>query len=240
MENDTKKEEKNMARKWTCPYCNRPTTINSNDYARSESILNIKNVEGPKYLQIDWVVCPNDECERTSLEASLFNRIKIENFWNIGSFIRKWTLLPDTKSKIFPDYIPIGILQDYEEAYAISELSPKASATLARRCIEGIIKDFWGIKKSRLVDAINELEEKIDPLTWQAIDSIRKIGNIGAHMEKDVNLIITVEPDEAHMLIQLIEMLFTEWYIYRHEREVKLKEIVAIADKKKAEKKKKL
>jgi Domain of unknown function (DUF4145) len=30
------------------------------------------------------------------------------------------------------------------------------------------------------------LEEKVDPQTWDAIDSVRKIGNIGAHMEADI------------------------------------------------------
>ena len=35
----------------------------------------------------------------------------------------------------------------------------------------------------------------------------RSIGNIGAHMAKDKNLIIDIDPDEADHLIQLIENL---------------------------------
>ena len=31
---------------------------------------------------------------------------------------------------------------------------------------------------------------------WQAIDAVRSIGNIGAHMEKDINLIVDVDPEE--------------------------------------------
>lgn len=50
--------------------------------------------------------------------------------------------------------------------------------------------------KDRLVDEINAIQEKIDPITWQAIDSVRSIGNIGVHMEKDIDFIIAVEPDE--------------------------------------------
>ena len=61
---------------------------------------------------------------------------------------------------------------------------------------------------------------------------LRKIGNIGAHMEKDVNLIIEIEPDEAKKLLRLIEMLIEKWYITRHEEEELLNEIVGIAKSK--------
>jgi hypothetical protein len=64
-----------------------------------------------------------------------------------------------------------------------------------------MIRDFWGVSKNRLVDEVEAIEEKMDPLTWQAIDAVRKIGNIGAHMEADINVIIEVEPREASLLI---------------------------------------
>jgi hypothetical protein len=32
-----------------------------------------------------------------------------------------------------------------------------------------------------------------------AIDHVRKIGNIGAHMEADINVIVEVEPKEAQI-----------------------------------------
>ena len=57
-------------------------------------------------------------------------------------------------------------------------------------------------------------------------------------MEKDINLIIDVDPEEAFLLLQLIELLFEEWYIHRHERELKLKAIVGLAEKKDELKKK--
>ncbi len=74
-------------------------------------------------------------------------------------------------------------------------------------------------------------------LTWAAIDSVRHVGNIGAHMEKDVNLMIDVDSEEAGLLVGLIETLFTEWYIARHDRDERMKAIVKVATDKKAEKK---
>jgi hypothetical protein len=44
----------------------------------------------------------------------------------------------------------------------------------------------------------------------EAIDIVRNIGNIGAHMEADINVIVDVDPDEAQTLIELIETLFLE------------------------------
>jgi hypothetical protein len=63
---------------------------------------------------------------------------------------------------------------------------------------------------------------------------VRGIGNISAHMEKDVNVVIPVEPHEAKALIELIELLFEEWYVARDHRRQKLKRIQAIATEKKA------
>ena len=98
---------------------------------------------------------------------------------------------PDTsiQAKVFPDYVPAAIRADYLEACLVRDLSPKASATLSRRCLQGMIRDFWGIKKARLIDEIEALKDKTDELTWEAIDSVRSIGNIGAHMQKDIDLI---------------------------------------------------
>jgi len=58
-------------------------------------------------------------------------------------------------------------------------------------------------------------------------------------MEKDINMIIDVEPKEANLLIQLIELLFEEWYVHHYEREKKFKSITGIVEKKEELKKKK-
>jgi hypothetical protein len=147
-----------------------------------------------------------------------------------------WQLLPESEAKPFPDYIPQQLRDDYAEACLIRHKSSKASATLSRRCLQGMIRDFWGIKKTRLVDEVDELKTKVDSGTWDTIDSVRHVGNIGAHMEKDVNLIIDVDPEEAGLLIWLIETLFEEWYVARHDREEKMKALTALAAQKNAQK----
>ena len=69
--------------------------------------------------------------------------------------------------------------------------------------------------------------------TVDAIDHVRQIGNIGAHMEADINVIVDVDPEEAQVLIELAELLFDEWYVAREQRTQRLVKLGAIAADKK-------
>ena len=178
-------------------------------------------------LQVDFYKCPN--CNQYSIIAN-----------GIGAAVRDVNVLvrPISSAKQFPKYIPEVIRQDYEEACAIVILSPKASATLSRRCLQGMIRDFWNIKESNLSKAIEKLEGKIPIPQWNVIDGVRRIGNIGAHMEKDINLIVDIDPDEAQKLIKLIEHLLEQWYINRDEQELLYADIIGIDKSKQSERKK--
>lgn len=71
----------------------------------------------------------------------------------------------------------------------------------------------------------------------EVLDSVRKIGNIGAHMEKDINLIVDIDPDEAQQLINLIEYLMDQWYIKRYESNLMLDSIISINNSKQEQRK---
>jgi hypothetical protein len=135
-----------------------------------------------------------------------------------------------------PDFVPVPIRSDYEEACAIVELSPKAAATLARRALQGMIRDFHGVSRGTLFAEIEAIKDLVDPLTWKAIDSVRSVGNIGAHMEKDINVIVDVEPNEALQLISLVELLVKDWYVARSVRQEQLAALVELAQAKEAQK----
>lgn len=141
---------------------------------------------------------------------------------------------PISSAKQYPSYIPEAIRKDYEEACAIVHLSPKASATLSRRCLQGMIRDFWNIKAANLYQEINELQGKIPNDLWNSIDALRQLGNIGAHMEKDTDIIVDIDPEEAQTLIQLIELLMKEWYIARNNRESLFSSILTTNNEKQA------
>ncbi|HET7853882.1 MAG TPA: DUF4145 domain-containing protein [Candidatus Methylomirabilis sp.] len=212
---------------WTCPFCGHDTTITSERFASAGHLMNIDNRDGPHFAFTRFIVCPNKECRRFTFTVILYRATTTGKIAPGGPILLR-RLIPPSDAKVFPDYVPQPIRDDYEEACLIRDLSPKAAATLARRALQGMIRDFWNIKRNRLYDEIADLEAKVDPLTWKAIDAVRSVGNIGAHMEKDVNLVVDIEPGEAGLLLGLIETLIREWYIVRHEREERLKAIATM------------
>jgi hypothetical protein len=233
---------------WVCPFCSVTQTIMNPKFHSGVDRLDLRNnSEGPIALKSDAITCSNDECRRTSIAVSM---IELGGSWeNKTIFIPSeptvlWTkrLAPESYAKALPDYIPKPLRDDYAEACAIRDLSPKASATISRRCLQGMIRDFCGIAKSRLVDEITMLSEAVSNGSAprgvsgdsiDAIDALRGIGNIGAHMEKDINAIVEVDANEAQLMIELLETLFDDWYVARSKREQRFKSILAAAQEKK-------
>jgi hypothetical protein len=221
---------------WRCPFCDRHVTVTSENVAEATLAFEHGNTYGPQVVYTKAIVCPNPTCREYTLEAGVVEGLRSGIY-----IIRKpnatphksWRLVPAANVRMFPDYVRAPILEDYREACLIRSASPKASATLARRCLQGMIRDFWNVRKDTLAKEIEAIRGQVDPLTWDAIDSVRRIGNIGAHMEKDINLVIDVDPGEAQLLIELIETLIHDWYVVRHERQERLAKIVATADAKK-------
>lgn len=211
---------------FTCPFCGKVIAKNNSTYTSYRSTFYSSNYANKKeYLNIQSVL----------LE---FNHCPICDFQNIsatymqGPKQHKVNIFPVSMAKQFPDYIPLPIREDYEEAYAIKDLSPKASATLSRRCLQGMIRDFWNITKSSLYQEISELKDKIPSKQWDVLNGIRNIGNIGAHMEKDINTIVDIDPNEAERLIRVIELLIEKWYVARHDEEALYDEVIALSDEK--------
>ncbi len=237
---------------WKCPYCRHAQVLAK---ARLRQDTHPQWVECWKLEEhrpivfVETIVCANQECRELTLFAALGKTpIESEESDDQFSVLQTWKLLPASSAKPQPDYIPEPLRQDYYEACAIRDLSPKASATLIRRCLQGMIRDFCGISKKRLVDEIDALRDLVkngkapsgvQSDTLEAIDHVRGIGNIGAHMEADINVIIDVDPHEAQTLIGLAELLFEEWYVAREERQQRLAKLKDVAQAKQDQKQQK-
>lgn len=222
-----------MSSSWTCPYCNRIATITGSNVSVDTHYFDQNNKSGNLGLKTSVIVCPNEKCREYAIKASLHEITYVSSQRKLnGTPLTVWQLRPQSSAKPIPEYVPSPIRQDYEEACLIVSLSPKASATLSRRCLQGMIRDFWGISRARLKDEIQELKGNIASSTWQAIDAVRSIGNIGAHMEKDINVIVDVEPGEAELLIKLIESLIEDWYVQRNDRDLNMTAVIAAAQAK--------
>lgn len=225
-----------MSNKYICPYCEVTFVLSrythtqlKTAFDRTDTTLYHPKSEITKEseLKLNYYKCPN--CQSYSVELH-----------GLGDKVSKinYRILPFGNAKEFPEYIPEAIRNDYEEACLIKDLSPKSSATLSRRCLQGMIRDFWKIEEGDLYKEINALEGKIPANQWKVIHAVRQIGNIGAHMEEDINKIINIDPLEADELIKLIEFLLNKWYIDNHEAEQLFSDITEINNEKQKQRKK--
>lgn len=214
-----------MANDFLCPYCNHAAALNDSTYLKVKSSFEspYHGYNPPKDSEVTLGIFKCPHCSGYSINAQ-----------GTGPKVKTDVvhIKPISLAKQFPDYIPKAIRQDYEEAYAIVNLSPKASATLSRRCLQGMIRDFYKVKPSTLFKEIGQLEHKIPVMQWKVLDGIRRLGNIGAHMQNDINVIVDIDPGEAEKLLKVIEKLLQDWYVENHETELLYSDIIAISDEK--------
>lgn len=234
---------------WVCPYCRCAQAVTEQRFSETTYPFYLDGLaEGRLALERRAIGCSNPDCERTTISIRIGNYTStrlagggLEHQISDDGAIFSDMVAPRSSAKPQPAYIPAPLREDYQEACLIANLSPKASATLSRRCLQGMIRDFCGISKKRLIDEIKTLklavedgsaDRSISAETVEAIDHLRSLGNIGAHMEADIDVIVPVDPGEAHAMIELIEMLFDEWYGARERRNKRLAKIAEIrADK---------
>lgn len=147
-------------------------------------------------IKVEFYICPY--CQETS--------IKVHDF----DSKRDFNIKPMSSIKLFFNNVPTDIYKDYSEARGTLNISPRASATLSRRCLQAMIHNRWNINLRNLNNEIKQIpSDKITTLEREALDAIRQIGNIGAHP----NELVDVESEDANLLIQIIELFLQKWYI---------------------------
>lgn len=209
-----------MADAFECPYCGR---YSPHDLVTESLVMDFEHV-GVRQLNqvvVTQRVCLNPICSMETIH------VKVGNRYEYGDAIRR-RITPDEGARNLPAEVPRAIASDYAEASSILTLSPNAAAALARRALQGMIRDFWDVKKKTLYDEIDALKNTIDAALWEAMDALRKAGNVGTHMSGPVDSIVAVEPDEANALLDLIETLSKEWYVARARRQALLERVTDI------------
>jgi hypothetical protein len=192
---------------WKCPFCGVHGAVSDANVTERTEIFDNGNKYGQQAVIWKAIVCPNPACAEYTFAVSVFDaqgsESKPRHFWR---------LVPQADMKILSDRVPEPVAAAYREACRIAALSPRASATIARRCLREMIRDRWGVGGTHLPDAITLIQSKVSPASWDAIQHLQERGNIGAHMAAGTDLIVDVDPQEARLLIQLVETLVDDWY----------------------------
>lgn len=228
---------------WICPTCGTHTTITAASFDTGDVVAQSSASPIDSHVQLGYLLidCPNNSCG-----AQTFTVTATPGTWATppmgGRFFFKpsetspklsHTFWPTTPVPLSP-HVPKQVLEDYNEAYLIKSLSPKASATLARRALQGMVRDFFQVhNKGTLHAELEAIKDKCDGELYDAMMAVKSVGNIGAHPEKDVSLMVEVEPDEAETLLNLIHLLDHEWYVARAERATRIAKMQALGTTKK-------
>lgn len=115
--------------------------------------------------------------------------------------------------------VPTSFAVDYSEACAVLNDSPKASAALARRCLQSVLREMVG-KQASLEKEIDEATSKLPSDLASDLHGLRHLGNFAAHPMKDTMTaaIVDVEPGEAEWTLDLVDSLFDYVYVAPQQR----------------------
>lgn len=119
------------------------------------------------------------------------------------------------------------IASDFREAIAVLAKSPKASATLSRRCLQHILESKAGARRGTLDQQISDVLASLPQHLAENLDAVRTVGNFAAHPTKSTNTaeIVDVEPGEAEWLIEVLDGLF-DFYFVAPARNAKRRELL--------------
>jgi len=121
-------------------------------------------------------------------------------------------IFPRTSLKRIEPEVPDNYRREFQEAYSVLQVSPRASAAMSRRLLQAILREKFGIKKRNLADEVDEFLSisGIPSYLSQEVDAIRNVGNFASHPIKNTQTgeIVEVEPGEAEWLIDVLDALF--------------------------------
>ncbi len=175
------------------------------------------------------IVCLGESKLESSSESSPIDEDELTNKGHsiIESFIR--LIYPTMPYHNLPSELPNEIKEDYSEAIETLQISEKASAALSRRCLQLILNEN-GFPGTDLSNQIDKVLLELPNYISKHLDAIRAIGNISAHptKSKETGDILDVAPDEAQLLLDVLEQLINLFYI----QQKKSKEITDRVNKK--------
>jgi hypothetical protein len=132
--------------------------------------------------------------------------------------------------------VPDAVFRDYDESCRLLRVSPCASITYARRCIQAMVRKKFKLKPGKFQNEIKTLSAMNGTVRQEVIDAleyVRKIGKFRAMPEDDVKVLSDASHEEAQQTIDIIEALMLDWFIAPADRNKRLDALKAIIESKK-------
>jgi hypothetical protein len=194
-----------------CPHCTVGVQL---PISGSSQVYDVEHISKRQWgYDIAHGFCP--EC------SQLIVLIRHGEFWQQGlgeEAIRELrpeqqeVIYPKRRSKPLSADVPSRYRNDFNEAFACLDVSPKASAAVSRRILQDVLQNHYNIIAGNLASEIQAFVSRLDVPTYlsEQVDAVRNIGNFAAHPLKSTRSgeILDVEPGEAEWLIGTLEALF--------------------------------
>ena len=202
---------------WCCPWCGNDQIAKMVTWTSPDAHVQ-KGVGKYPGLQmvVNWIICQNPDCREVAICAWI-DQVEVDILSHYAretnrERLKSWQLWPESKARPWPDYIPEEVRSSYEQACYCEERAPAASATMARRALHEMLKDFCRSKGRNLSVDIETLRKQVQtgsgpdgvpPGSDDRLHQLRTMGNIGAHLERGTNeMIIDIEGEEPRILIE--------------------------------------
>ena len=189
-----------------CPHC--PVTYH--DAWNTVPLGTEDKLNPPGMWQAQWQTCP--ACQRITIVLERFV------IWRDGAKRnRSFLVYPKGGARPVPPEVALPYRQDFNEACAILNDSPKSSAAISRQCLQLLFKTESRTAANDLAGEIDELlDSKVLPsYLAESLDAIRKICDFTAHPIKSTNpgTIVDASPGEAEWLVDVLEGLFDFYFV---------------------------
>jgi len=192
-----------------CPKCEHGISLPI--YDATKAYVTCEDAGGFYGYDIAHGICP--VCQANIIVRREGDLIRKGSVYVVESFVKEEVLYPPTlRKRHVSDEVPERYKNDFQEAFSILLLSPKASAAISRRVLQDIFHNHFKIEKRNLLQELDEFISRpgIPSELTEQMDAIRNIGNFAAHPTKNINTgeLIDVEPGEAEWLLDTLEDLF--------------------------------
>ena len=198
----------------TCPHCNvhvRFETVQINDMSDAGGV----RFTTPQRTALDVISIGCPACGQVILVARNIGHDYVDTSRHVKLGNLLW---PDPGARPVPEEVEAEaptLAADFREATSVLPKSKKASAALARRCLQFILREKGGAQSKDLAPQIDEVINNLPPELGENVDAIRQVGNFAAHPIKSTNSgeIADVEEGEAEWLLSILEDLFDHYYV---------------------------
>jgi len=189
-----------------CPHCSVSTAVEFETFG-ARYIYNREDRADARYA-ITFGYCQNPGC------GLLIVRLREES--RNGSPAVRYVIPRSGAAMKFRD-VPPELVSEYEQANAVLDASPAASAALARRCLQRVIREHMETRESRFYDELEAVAKsgKLPPYLADGLCKIREIGDLAKHPPHGdrIGVIVDVSQEEAEWTLKMLEGMFKHCFV---------------------------